>query len=96
MAAIHGAGLSLHYQPQVEIETGRIVGLEALVRWNHFQRGPISPAVFIPVAEKTGSIVELGKWLFDEGLPSDSGLAGRRHRSALGRDQRVGNPVQAA
>ena len=66
MAAIESGGLALHYQPQVDIETGRIVGLEALVRWNHIQRGPISPAVFIPIAEKTGSIVDLGKWVFDE------------------------------
>ena len=66
MAAIKCGGLALQYQPQVDIETGRIVGLEALVRWNHPQRGSISPAVFIPVAEKTGSIVDLGKWVFDE------------------------------
>lgn len=66
VAAIEGGGLDLHYQPQVDIESGRIVGLEALVRWNHTQRGPISPAVFIPIAEKTGSIVDLGKWVFDE------------------------------
>jgi diguanylate cyclase (GGDEF)-like protein len=66
MAAIESGGLALHYQPQVDIESGRIVGLEALVRWNHVQRGPISPAVFIPIAEKTGSIVDLGKWVFDE------------------------------
>jgi diguanylate cyclase (GGDEF)-like protein len=66
MTAIKCGGLALHYQPQVDIETGRIVGLEALARWNHPQRGPISPGVFIPVAEKTGSIVELGKWVFDE------------------------------
>jgi diguanylate cyclase len=66
MAAIESGGLALHYQPQVDIESGRIVGLEALVRWNHIQRGPISPALFIPIAEKTGSIVDLGKWVFDE------------------------------
>ena len=66
MAAIESGGLALHYQPQVDIESGRIVGLEALVRWNHIQRGPILPAVFIPIAEKTGSIVDLGKWVFDE------------------------------
>jgi diguanylate cyclase (GGDEF)-like protein len=66
MAAIENGGLALHYQPQVDIESGRIVGLEALVRWNHVQRGPISPALFIPIAEKTGSIVDLGKWVFDE------------------------------
>ena len=66
MAAIRNGGLALHYQPQVEIKTGRIVGLEALVRWDHPRRGPIPPAVFIAVAERTGSIVELGKWVFDE------------------------------
>jgi diguanylate cyclase (GGDEF)-like protein len=66
MAAIESGGLDLHYQPQVDIESGRIVGLEALVRWNHVQRGPISPAVFIAIAEKSGSIVDLGKWVFDE------------------------------
>jgi diguanylate cyclase (GGDEF)-like protein len=66
VAAIKCGGLALQYQPQVDIETGRIVGLEALVRWNHPQRGSISPAVFISVAEKTGSIVDLGKWVFDE------------------------------
>jgi diguanylate cyclase (GGDEF)-like protein len=66
MAAVTGRNLALHYQPQVDIETGRIVGLEALVRWKHPQRGFISPADFIPLAEKTGSIVELGKWVFDE------------------------------
>jgi diguanylate cyclase (GGDEF)-like protein len=64
--AIKRGGLALQYQPQVDIETGCIVGFEALVRWNHPQRGSISPAVFIPVAEKTGSIVDLGKWVFDE------------------------------
>ncbi len=66
VTAIKRGGLALQYQPQVDIETGRIVGLEALVRWNHPQRGAISPAVFIPLAEKTGSIVDLGKWVFDE------------------------------
>jgi EAL domain-containing protein (putative c-di-GMP-specific phosphodiesterase class I) len=66
VAAIKSGGLAVHYQPQVDIQTGRIVGLEALVRWNHPQRGLISPAVFIPLAEKTGSIVDLGKWVFDE------------------------------
>lgn len=65
-AAIESGGLALHYQPQVDIESGRIVGLEALVRWNHSQRGQIPPALFIPIAEKTGSIVDLGKWVFDE------------------------------
>jgi diguanylate cyclase (GGDEF)-like protein len=58
--------LELHFQPQVEISSGRIIGLEALVRWNHPVRGMISPATFIPIAEETGMIVPLGRWVFDE------------------------------
>ncbi len=46
--------LELHYQPQIELRTGRIVGLEALLRWNHPKRGPIPPLAFIPIAERSG------------------------------------------
>jgi len=54
----------LHYQPQIELASGRIVGLEALLRWNHPARSVIPPSTFIPIAERTGSIVELGEWAF--------------------------------
>ncbi len=60
-ALAHG-GLELHYQPVVHTVTERITGFEALLRWNHPQRGPLSPAKFIPVAEDSGLIAHIGEW----------------------------------
>ena len=55
--------LELHYQLQATAETGKISGMEALLRWNMPGRGPISPSVFIPIAEQSGLIVRLGEWV---------------------------------
>jgi EAL domain-containing protein (putative c-di-GMP-specific phosphodiesterase class I) len=57
---------TLYYQPKMDIQTGKLVGSEALIRWQHPERGLISPDVFIPVAERCGLIAEVTKWVLDE------------------------------
>lgn len=59
---------SLAYQPVVCMETNQVVGMEALLRWHHPEQGPISPAEFIPVAERTGLIQSMGHWVLREAL----------------------------
>ncbi|MCF8495048.1 MAG: EAL domain-containing protein [Alphaproteobacteria bacterium] len=58
--------LLLHYQPIMNLQTGVVAGFEALMRWNHPERGPISPGVFIPIAEKSGLIVQASQWALRE------------------------------
>jgi diguanylate cyclase (GGDEF)-like protein/PAS domain S-box-containing protein len=64
--ALEHQQLELHYQPQVEIVSGRIVGMEALVRWNHPERGLLHASAFIPAAEKAGLTTVVGNWVLDQ------------------------------
>ncbi|QXZ10905.1 EAL domain-containing protein [Comamonas sp. Y33R10-2] len=64
--ALKEGALHLHYQPQIELHTGRLYGVEALARWTHGVLGEISPARFIPLAEECGLIGELGRWAVGE------------------------------
>jgi diguanylate cyclase (GGDEF)-like protein len=63
--AIGGGELRLHYQPLVDLRSDRIVGLEALVRWQHPTRGLVPPLSFVPLAEETGLIISLGRWVLE-------------------------------
>jgi len=64
--AVENEELLIYYQPQIEVNTGKIVGMEALLRWPHAELGMISPAKFIPLAEETGLIIPIGKWVLTE------------------------------
>ncbi|WP_455429744.1 putative bifunctional diguanylate cyclase/phosphodiesterase [Metapseudomonas boanensis] len=69
--------LELHYQPRLCLKTGTIVGLEALVRWRHAERGLLTPNEFVPLAEESGLIVPLGYWVISRALRDMQWLRGR-------------------
>src|SRR5262249_39438765 len=84
-SALDTAQFRMLYQPIVELPTGRTVAFEALLRWRHPERGLVNPADFIPVAERTGVIVELGAWILhaacaqmSEWVDADSSRAPRK------------------
>jgi EAL domain-containing protein (putative c-di-GMP-specific phosphodiesterase class I) len=80
--ALDAEQLELHYQPIVDVSTEQIVGFEALIRWRHPERGLVSPLEFIPLAEETGMIVPIGRWVLQEATRQ---AAEWQNRSPLGR-----------
>jgi EAL domain-containing protein (putative c-di-GMP-specific phosphodiesterase class I) len=91
LALRHGE-LCLHYQPEVDLETGRIVALEALVRLQHPERGLVAPGEFIPIAEASGLIVPMGEWVLREAC---SQLGAWRSAGTVRPDVRVAVNVSA-
>jgi diguanylate cyclase (GGDEF)-like protein len=82
--ALSAGELSLHYQPLFDLRQGRITGAEALLRWNPTDMDPVGPQHFIPVAEATGLIVDIGRWVLDEACRTAAGW-----RSQAGKDFRI-------
>ncbi|GET39901.1 putative bifunctional diguanylate cyclase/phosphodiesterase [Microseira wollei] len=78
--ALEREELQLYYQPKVNLETGKIIGAEALLRWHHPERGFVSPGQFIPLSEETGLIETIGEWVLETAFGHTQAL----HQAGLG------------
>lgn len=79
--AIRESQLCLYYQPQININTGKVTGMEALIRWQHPDLGMVSPDQFIPIAEETGFINSIGEWVLFTACEQNKKMATIRFNS---------------
>lgn len=82
--ALKGEELEIYYQPKIELSSGTVVGAEALIRWNHPERGLVPPVAFIGIAEDTGMIVEIGAWVLRGAC-----LTAKKWNSGTGRNLKI-------
>lgn len=92
-SAIENQELELYYQPKISLADNKVIGAEALIRWHHPENGLISPAVFIPIAESSGLITEIGNWVIDEACKHCAQLNGLERRSDFSMALNV-SPIQ--
>src|SRR6185503_5084071 len=78
--ALREKQFELHYQPILHLATGAVVGVEALVRWRHPEKGLLLPADFIPLAESTGAILPMGRWILAQACKEAARWAGEPDR----------------
>ena len=93
-AALRNHEFVLHYQPQVEMPSGKIDGLEALIRWQHPKRGLLYPGAFLAIAETTGMIAPMGRFVLEEACRQIKRWQARGPRSAAGGDQHLRGTAQ--
>ena len=93
--AIENQELRVEYQPKLSVETDRIVGAEALLRWHNEELGPISPAEFIPLAEETGVIVDIGQWVLSQVLEQINRWENTDLASSCGGNQCISDAIHA-
>jgi diguanylate cyclase len=93
--AIERGELEVYYQPQIAVKTGQMVGIEALLRWHHPQRGMISPNTFIPIAEELGLIIPIGEWVLRNACQEFSAFQALQPRLKLSVNLSMGQLQQA-